>query len=197
MAITDYSSLKTAITNWTHRTDLSSVCDDFIQLTEAWLNRELRLSQMETRYSFTPSSEYTSLPHDFLAVRTLQLTSNPVREIPYITPTQMDILDQAESTLMYYTIRGDQLQVNATSSTSAEITYYAKLEGLTANNETNWLIAAHPDVYFYGCLAEAFAYAMDEEQAQKYIALFSSAVNKLKTVDNQRRYGQAMMVRAG
>ena len=41
MAISTYSELKTALTNWSKRTDLSTVLGDFIALAEARIQRSL------------------------------------------------------------------------------------------------------------------------------------------------------------
>ena len=194
MAITSYSTLKTAITNWTHRSDMDVVADDFIDNVEAWLNRELRVSQMETRATTTVTSEYVALPSDFIGIRNIQVNANPVRELVYMTPGQMDIYDLDTSELGYYTIVGDELQVNA-SSGEIEISYWAKIPPLDDQNETNWLILAHPDVYLYGCLAEAFLYAQDPVQAQTFSLLFRETVNNIQQQDRSRKYGQLLQVR--
>ena len=194
MAITSYSTLKTAITNWTHRSDMADVADDLIDNVEAWLNRELRVSQMETRATTTVSSEYVALPSDFIGIRNIQVNSNPVKEMVYLTPAQMDIYDLDTSELGYYTVVGDELQVNA-SSGEIEITYWARIPPLDDQNETNWLILAHPDVYLYGCLAEAFLYAQDPVQAQTFSSLFRETVNKINQQDKARKYGKLLQVR--
>jgi len=195
MAITSYSSLKTAITNWTHRSDMEDVADDFIDNVEAWLNRELRVSQMETRATTTVTSEYVALPSDFIGIRNIQLNTSPVRELQYLTPGQMDILDDNSTDLNYYTIVGDEIQLQTTSSYTLEIAYWEKIPALNDQNETNWLILAHPDVYLYGCFAEAFLYAQDPAQVQTFSMLFRETVNKIQQQDNYRKYGQLLQVR--
>ena len=97
MAITSYSTLKTAIEAWTHRSDLSAVVDDFIDLTEARLNRELRVSQQETRATTTPTDAYIALPTDCLSIRNIQLNTNPVQTLSYIPPADMDRLANGQT----------------------------------------------------------------------------------------------------
>ena len=46
MALDTYSNLKTTIANYLNRSDLTSNLGDFITLTEARLNRELRVREM-------------------------------------------------------------------------------------------------------------------------------------------------------
>ena len=69
MALDSYTNLKTAIANFLARDDLSSEIDDFIDLTEADLNRRLRIRAMENVSSFTIDSETEALHTGFLQVR--------------------------------------------------------------------------------------------------------------------------------
>ena len=195
MAITSYSTLKTAISAWSHRADLADYLDDFIDFTEARLNRELRVSQMEVRATTTAGSLYLALPDDLLAIRNIQLNTTPVIELLYVTPMEMDRLDQIGGTISRYTIIGNEIQLNATSSTSLEIAYYSKIPALSDANTTNWLLETHPEVYLYGCLSEAFKYSMDDEQAAKYAGLFSEGIAQIKRLDRALKSGQSMYVR--
>ena len=62
MSITTYAELKTAIASWLNRDDLTSVIPDFIALTEAALNRDLRHLQMIDRDDATIDTvSYTHL----------------------------------------------------------------------------------------------------------------------------------------
>ena len=195
MAITSYSTLKTAIEAWTHRSDLSSVVDDFIDIAESRMNRELRVSQQEVRATTTASTEYLALPTDLLAIRNIQLNTNPVVELQYVSPMEMDRLAELNQDTSRYTIVGDEIQLNATSGSSIEIAYYAKIAALSDSNTSNWLLAAHPEAYLYGSLAEAFKYSMDDEQAAKYAGMFAETIAMIKRLDRARKIGQSMRVR--
>jgi len=50
----------------------------------------------------------------------------------------------------------------------------------------NWLRDDNERVLLMGSLAEVFAYLQDDEQAQKYMAMFVSEVNELNEEDNKR-----------
>jgi hypothetical protein len=195
MAIDTYATLKTAIENWTHRSDLDSVIDDFIDLTEARLNRDLLVSQQEVRATTLATSEYLALPTDFLSLRNIQLNTSPVRELQYVSPIEMDRLDDNSTDLNYYTIVGDEIQLQSVSSDTLEIAYFKKISSLSDSNTSNWVLASHPEAYLYGCLAEAFKYTINDEQAAKYTNLFTEVIAKIKTLDSERKYGQSMWVR--
>lgn len=195
MAITSYSTLKTAIAAWSHRSDLTDVIDDFIDIAESRMNRELRVSQQEVRATTTASTVYLALPTDLLAIRNIQLNTNPVRELLYVTPMEMDRLEQGGEETSRYTIVGDEIQLNAASSADIEIAYYAKIAALSDSNTSNWLLAAHPEAYLYGSLAEAFKYSMDDAQAAKYAGMFAETIAMIKRLDRERKTGQSMFVR--
>ena len=192
---TTYAELKTEIEAFTHRSDLSAYLDTFIDFAEARLNRDLRVSQQEIILA-SSATQYITLPADFLAVRVISKTSNPVQELQYITPAEMDRIADGSSTLNYYTILGDSIKLQAASSTDVELTYYAKIPALSGTATTNWLLSLHPDVYLYACLVEAYNYVRNEEQSAKHLGLYMSAVNDIKRQDNTRKYGNSIRVRA-
>ena len=48
MAISTYTELQTAVADWLHRTDMTSVIQDCVALAEERFNRRLRTRQQET-----------------------------------------------------------------------------------------------------------------------------------------------------
>jgi len=195
MAIDTYTSLKAAIERWTHRSDLDSYIDDFIDITESRLNRELQVSQQETRVTLSASSEYISFPTDSISIRAIQLNSSPVRELQYITPIEMDRLADNSTDLNYYTIEGNQIRLQSVSSDSIEVIYYTKISALSDANTSNWLLETHPEAYLYGAVSEAFKYSQDDEQASKYVAMFNEVISRIKVLDADRKFTQSMWVR--
>jgi hypothetical protein len=194
MAITSYATLKTAIEAWSHRSDLAAVVDDFIDITESRLNRELRVSQQETVTTLTAVAGLIDLPADFLAIRTVSINSNPVRELHYVSPAEFDKLNSTE--VRQYTIVGDKIKLNVAGAADVVVTYYARIEALSDTVATNWVLGTHPEAYLYGCLSEVFKYSMDEEQAAKYAGLYSQSVDQIQRLNRDRKTGQAMRVRA-
>ena len=195
MAITSYSTLKSSIASWSHRADLTDYLDDFIDFTEARLNRELRVSQMETSATITPSSDVLTMPTGWLAVRNIKLDTNPVQTLDYVTPAEMDRLANGQTEAGKYTIIGDQIKLDAATSYTVTIEYYAKIPALSDSNTSNWVLEAHPDVYLYGCLAEVFKFAMDEAEATKYTVLFLNGIAEIRALDRKRKYSQNVFVR--
>lgn len=191
MAISSYATLKTAIEAWSQRSDLSAVVDDFIDITESRLNRELRVSQQETVSTLSAVAGLITLPADFLAIRTVSVGGE--RPLHYVTPAELDTIHLSD--VGRYSIVGDNIKLNITGAADVVVTYYAKIAALSDAVATNWVLDTHPEVYLYGCLSEAFRYSMDEDQAAKYAGLYSQSVGQIQRLNRDRLTGQAMRVR--
>jgi hypothetical protein len=154
MAITTYSELQTAVQNWLDRTDLSSRVPEFIALAEAKFNRRLRVRQQLTTTSLSPSSGSASLPSDYLEWKRVTWEGSPQRELEYVEPTYLvqAYPDSPSDTPRFFTIEGANLKIRPVSSTSITLAYYEKIDALTDQATTNWLLTAHPDVYLFGAL---------------------------------------------
>jgi hypothetical protein len=74
MALSNFSELKTEIANYVDRSDLTSQIPTFIKLTEARINRSLRVRLMESVkiISLVNGSKRYPLPSDYLQLRTVQ-----------------------------------------------------------------------------------------------------------------------------
>lgn len=92
MAITDYDSLKSALAAWLHRSDLTAMIPDFIELAEAKMTCDLDSRSMETRVNLTtvPGSAFLALPTDMVEMRRLVLETEPACVLKYASPDQID-----------------------------------------------------------------------------------------------------------
>ena len=66
MAITNYGELKSAISDFLNRSDLTSVIPTFIDFAEAEFNRILRIRQMVARAEAVIDARFSAVPADFL-----------------------------------------------------------------------------------------------------------------------------------
>ena len=92
MAISNYSELKAAIADWLNRSDLTDSIPDFIALAETRHKRDFKIRRMETRVtaSTIADSEFYTLPDNYVAMRNIQLNTDPKTPLEYLTPEQMD-----------------------------------------------------------------------------------------------------------
>lgn len=186
MAITTFSTLKTAILAWAERTDLTSYDDDFVNLADARIRKDLagqsiRLREMETSTDLTPSSGAVSVPSNFLAMKRVQAQTSDKRRLQYQTQDWLDEAypDGASGVPSFYTIAGSSLYMFPLTTSSIRITYYAYPTALSDDDPTNWLLTKYPDIYLYAGLVELELYTGNTEGVSKWLSAYSAAMEGL------------------
>ena len=197
MALDSYLGLITAVKDFTGRDDMStSKVDYFIDLTEAWLNNNLRAHDMETTNgSLTYSSGAITNPSDLLGWKRLSVTSNGATYLLQpVTQEQNEMIDDATTGLpQRYIVRGDKTLLRPTPDSSGYTisgTYYQKVPGLGPSQTTNWVLSNYADVYLYGTLAMSAAMVADDPRIPLWKSLFSEAATGLKKSDFGKGFGQ-------
>ena len=208
MAITSYSTLQTALANWSTRDDLTSILPDLIMKAEQRIrwgsagqfpSRPLRARQMETRATLSLSGEYAGLPTDFLEPIKVKLNSDPTAELPYIGRVAFDETFNAAATgkPRAYTIVGTEMRFGPSPDTSytAELWYYKDLTALSTTNTTNWLLTAAPHIYLSGSLVELYAYIKEYEEASVWLGDFAGAIEAFADASWASRLGVNLRMR--
>lgn len=161
MAITNLGELKTAVNAWADiGGTLDDLLNDVVQMTTHMLNygseemSGLRVREMESIATLTPTSGVCTLPTDYLQYRRVTVPSSLRRELTYTTPAAADDLypDRASGSPCRFTIIGSSLYTFPLTASDVELTYYQKIPDLSADSDTNWLLTAHPLVYLHGAL---------------------------------------------
>lgn len=216
MAIQTYTDLQNAVLDWLARTgdaDLVTRIPDFIALCEQRIaygaespinTKPLRIAAMETAYNpvTTPGSDSVPLPSGYLAMRSRAFVAgNPNQPLTYLTPESMvaSALDDYQGKPLSFTILGQNIRLAPTPDTAYTLHFwhYAQFPALaTAVGGENWLLTNAPSVYLYGTLLEAAPYMQDDTAAQRYGALFASAINGLQNQNERARHsGMALTMR--
>lgn len=193
----DYSSLKTNIAAWLHRDDLTAYLDTFIDLFEARANRNIRVPEMETVNTYTPTTEYLDFPTGFLELRNIQVNDTSESTIAYIPPHRFSDMGLDPGTPRYYTVENNQFKFSPSAAgKTIELSYFSTIAALSDSNTTNFLITSDPDYYLFGSILEALKYAIDDRAIQ-----VEQMVNEIESRINRRgrmkRHGSVpMAVRA-
>ena len=206
MALGTFTELKDAVADWLGRSDLTDRIPDFITLAEARLNRDLRIRPMEVRSSMetTSGQRYFNLPGGYLQMRNMQMNTNPITPLEYITPEMLDRLYGSDTTgkPRAYTLIGDEIQLAPVpdSDYTVEMAFYEKFtplgDGTSGTVTNNWLTLNAPDVLLYGSLLEAEPFIKNDERIALWLNAYSSAIRKLQDADDRDRHsGSAMRVR--
>mgnify|MGYP003138135766 FL=1 len=194
MAITNYSELKAAISSWLDRSDLDSVIPDFIALAEARHRRDFKLRRMETRVtaSTIADTEYYTLPDNFVAMRNIQLNTDPKTALEYLTPEQMDRVNAGSSTgkPKAYSIIGNNFQLRPIPDGvyQIEMLYFKYFTALSDSNTTNDMLTFHPDAYLYGALVEAEPYLQNDKRIQVWSGYYDRAKQDIISSNERDRH---------
>jgi len=194
MAITNYSELKSAIADWLDRTDLTDQIPDFITLAEARHKRDFKIRRMETRVTADTiaDTEYYTLPEQYVAMRNIQLNTNPKTSLEYLTPEQMDRIyaGSNKGKPKAYTIIGNDIQLRPLPDSVYEIEmlYYKYFTPLSDSAPTNDMLTYHPDAYLYGALVEAEPYLQNDKRLQTWSSLYDRAKQDIISSNERDRH---------
>lgn len=197
MALDSYANLKAAIENFSHRTDISEVIDDFIDLAENTIDKGLRMRSNESRERATAGTtdRYLALPDRFIAMRRMDLINGSVtKELFYRSPEALQVSDTSGEPI-HFTIT-NQIEFDRTpaSAYTIEMVLYKGLNPLSSTNTSNDVLTNYPDLYLYGALYHLNNWSGDTEEMSKYLSLFNSALQSANYQENSGRFGSAPVV---
>ena len=199
MAINTYGTLKTAVSNWLDRDDLSLRIPEFISLCEAIFNRTLRIRPMETTITDnTPSgTKEEALPTGYLQMREIHLNTSPIVSLSYITPEIMYRIRAGSTNARpnSYSILGENIIFGPTPDSAIEytMTYYKALTSLSDDDPTNWALLNAPDLYLYGTLLQAEPFLMNDDRVPLWERAFRQTIADLQEQDNKDRHSGSEM----
>ena len=194
----NYTELLAEVEDWAKRPDLTAKIPDFVLYAEKRMNRDLTDDakntprQMESSADVTISSQTAALPSDFLKVRRLYITTDPITVLQYLTPDVFWSTNAASvsGTPTAYTIEGSNLVFakSPDGTYTGKLTYQAAIPALVSNT-TNWLLTAAPDMYIYASLISLAQYTRDTEYLNSVSTLYEEAKEALM---NGGKYGGAL-----
>ena len=211
-----YTELKAAIAEWAHRSNIpATTIDLFIDLAEAEFNVRLRCVEQETVAALACASKFTDLPADFLEMRIVEFNGSKLRNLSYATPELIADWRSREPTgdPLAYSIRGTSIElIPAPGSDDPSVdgfgddllpfvegevnlilTYWAEVPALSDANTSNWLLAAHPNMYLYECLRQLSVYTRDDSSVQRYAMLLQGYYQAMRSSDRSKRWGGVSM----
>jgi hypothetical protein len=197
MPLQTYADLQAAIANWLARADLASVIPDLITLFETVANRRLRVRQQEAAISLTPTNGVAALPGDYLTWRRVTWTGDIPRELEFVHPSYLHALFPTlpQGDPRYFCIENGNLTLGPSDDTALTFDYFQKIANLSiAPGNTNWLWAAHPDIYLFGALAEAHGYVKDPDNLTLWAGRRDAIFDEIDRLDTKTRGPAAMRV---
>jgi hypothetical protein len=176
---------------------LNDSIPDFIALAEVKLNNRLRVRQMRTSFSVTPTQPFITLPGNYQEAIKLTYGTTPLDFLSenLATPDMNQNCDVTQ-----YTIAGNQIWLlGVIDSTSKFImSYYAAIEALSTSNTSNWLLEDAPNIYLYASLIEAEPFIKNDQRLAVWVQMLQSALDDIESNDDSGQHsGSSLTMRAG
>lgn len=199
----NYGWLKDAVEKRLARSDLADYIPDFISLGDSRIYygfkdvevdvRPLRVREMLTVGTQTDFSLET-LPVGFLGIERLAVTGSD-RPLTYVPVDQL--CASRQGTPRFYTFQNGGISVEGGTPAEYTVSYYAKFPELIADEDTNWLLQNHPNIYLYSALIEAYHHVKNDGRVIAAARMFAAAANAAMAADMAERYsGSPLVVRA-
>lgn len=202
MAIQTYDDLIANVAGWLNRGDIAAVIPTFVSLFEAQFNKDPRgrIQKSVVISSANIANELSPVPSNYIQMQNLRIPgsqSNP-DGLDLLTSQQVGQFRARYNVAgepLYYAIIGTQLRLLPIPDQqyTFEMEYFSKLPALSASNETNWLLADHPDIYLYGSLLQAEPYLKNDERIPVWRGLYDSAMEALNTTDDRALFSGATL----
>jgi hypothetical protein len=202
MAITDYASLKQAITDWVNRADLDTFVDSFIQSAEERiyndvfaLNMGNGCAAMENAFaggSAIGSDGTFALPADFLALKSLlcaigsgfrKLDRRTLEFIYTQYPNR-----QASGPPQYVARQGTSLIFGPMPDANYALSgiYWQKDPALSVSNTSTWMTSSIPMTLLAACNSAASSFMKDQNNTQFWEAAYYKQLQSYLTADRLR-----------
>ncbi len=188
MAFGNRAALSTAVANWLDRDDLTARIPEFIQLTEARLNRLLRDPDQLVTGTIAMTAGVGPLPADFGQMVAFGVAGS---RLSPVTPGEFGTYQAQAGDARVYTVSAGNVMTLPSGSTSIPITYYRSIPPLSTDGATNWLLVRAPDLYLYGSLLQAEFYGWNDERLTAIKSAWDEAISELRGDGENRRWGAA------
>lgn len=194
VAISSVDDLKSWVAEELDRdlADITTNLDKWILMAEARFNRELRCPEMEKTVTGSVVAEDTPLPDDFIGMRAVYIEGSPDRPLKGMSPTALrQEFSGASDIPVAYSLVGQGIRFAPPPSASTLITmdYWARIQGLSTTNPSNWLLEEHPDAYVTAVLFHYYRWSKDRDSAIDANTLCQSILDQINASANDNRYG--------
>jgi len=189
IATPTYANLKTAVADWLHRTDLTSVIPDFIGIGEQRMNNDCKARDMETTttLSTVASTATVATPTDLIETRRIMLATDPYTVLPYVAPERFarDFPASWSGPPQAYTAYGAYYQIGPLPDAvySLSLVYAQRIPALSDTNTTNWLLTKWPYAYLYASLVASAPYLRDDNRIATWEAMYQQAMKDINSID--------------
>jgi hypothetical protein len=155
---------------------------------EAYLNRRLRLLQMESEASVTlsASAETAALPTDWIENISLRYSDNSAKLEQISAAKLADMKTTAEGKPSDYIITSTyEFDRPADQEYTLKARFFSKWD--ITSDATNWLLTNAPDVYVFASMVEAGVYTRNQNMIALWTPKRDEGVKWLNSLDSRTR----------
>lgn len=200
--ITDYDTLRTAISEYLARSDLTTYIPNFIQNWEEkfYRNPDNWAQWMESALSVTISSGVAAVPSDYLGMKVAYISGQTALPLKRVSLDQLYSRyprNGGTDTPAYFSRNGSNFEFGPIGSSGLVLagTYYAKPTLLRDDPDgINWIITNAPDLPLYGALVEAQSFLMNDKRLAVWAQFYADAVRSYREGYLEDEHDAPMMV---
>jgi hypothetical protein len=185
MPLSTYSELKQGVRDYSSRslTLFETNIPVFIHYAHTELMAALRIPLLQASADLAISANSVALPSDYRAAARLWL--NGCYDEP-LSPGSLDQVmrarsNQTPSRPTIFGREGSNMTFGPTPDTAytGKLLYYQALPPMSADADTNVILARYPFAYLFGALSAAAAFDKFSEEEASYEARFRSQINQI------------------
>jgi len=186
--------LKQAILDYSHRPDVAPQLDLMLELTANRIGRHLQSNENMQRVELAMATDTEALlPADFqqlIHMATLDHILQPV------SPERLLDYQASGGEVEVFLVRGrgNEKRVDfgaapgKLSQSGIFLDYYHRPLPMKADDDTNNILDAFPQLYLYGALAEVFTFTQDTDPRQAALDTFLTEVDEINLKANSGRW---------
>lgn len=195
--ITTYAILQSAVSSWMLRATSDAVVtaqkvQNYIQLCEAELNRELRVRELETDVALptVANQDYLTLPDDFKRISSLEYDDQSANLDQIGTRQELKRkwgLTTGQPT--EYAIFGQKAYLGSIPDAiyTSHLYYFKAIPALSDSNTTNIILTAFPDVYLYGAIRQGCMQISNKDKKADAEANYATVITRIRQADMESR----------
>lgn len=195
MSITSYTTLKTAVFDFSGRDDLSGKFGTIIDIAEDNMynneSQPLRTNDLITTTTLTTvaGTNSVALPTGFISGLSVLIIAGGIkRELVNTAPAALNRNGESGTPGKYSITNAIIFDYVPDGAYDIELTYYARPAALDATNNTNAILTAYPSIYLYACLASVADLAGEDQDSERFYQKMMRSIKGAIRASRKLRY---------
>ena len=196
LAFDSYNTLQAFIADWMDRSDLTGSIPGMIALAEAKIRRTLHPLFTEQSIAITTVGGVADLPTTFGQILTVRYPYGAgFKTLNQVSEYDADFRATGPQPFGFSLEAGKFHVWPTTADATFSVNYRPQIPFLSAVNQSNSVLANHPDVYFYGSMLFAEGYLANDQRASLFKSLFEEALEDTRQWFIRQRYAGPLVPR--